>query len=179
MSEDRSEDGADPDRLAALGVGRAASPPIHRGRRGQDSACRGLALQSTEEPSGRRIHLTGELDSETAPALEALALRLSADGTGAVTLDLRGLTRIDRIGVRALVFTYAICDSDGFDFRLIPGPPRVRRVIARCAALDLLPSALEAGGFVSDWSDNQERMSDAQHDLSREERNDAVELGGR
>jgi hypothetical protein len=97
-----------------------------------------------------------------------------------VTLDLRGLTRIDTIGVRALVFTYAICDSDGFDFRLIPGPRQVRRAIARCGALDLLPSALQAAGFVNDWSGNQERMSDAQHDLSRaEESNGAVELRGR
>ncbi|HEX4437030.1 MAG TPA: STAS domain-containing protein [Solirubrobacteraceae bacterium] len=160
MSEDSSGDGADPDRLAALGVGRAASPPIHHWLDRQNGVGHNLALWSTHERWGRRIHLSGELDSETAPRLESLALRLSADGADAVALDLRGLTRIDAIGVRALVFTYAICDSDGFDFRLIPGPRQVRRVIARCGARDLLQAPLEAGLFDSDWSNNHDRRKD-------------------
>jgi hypothetical protein len=62
-------------------------------------------------------------------------MRLSADGTGAVTLDLRGLIRV---------------------------------VIGRCGAVTLLPTT-RSGGFVDDWSDNQERISDAQGDVSRAE----------
>jgi anti-anti-sigma factor len=31
------------------------------------------------------------------------------------------------------VFTYAICDSEGFDFRLTPGPRQIRRIIGRAA----------------------------------------------
>lgn len=93
----------------------------------------------TGERAGRRIALRGELDLQTAADLEALVLRLSADGSDAVALDLRGLTRIDPAGVRTVVFAHAICESDGFDFRLIPGPPRVQQTIACCGALHLLP----------------------------------------
>jgi anti-anti-sigma factor len=98
-------------------------------------------MQSTVETRGRRVALSGALDLETAAELEALVLRFSADGTDVVILDLRKLTHIDVLGVRAVVFTYAICDSDGFDFWLIPGSTQVERVIARCGAVYLLPSS--------------------------------------
>jgi anti-anti-sigma factor len=85
--------------------------------------------------------LSGALDLETAAELEAVVIRFSADGTDVVILDLRKLDHIDVLGVRAIVFAYAICDSDGFDFWLIPGSTQVERVIARCGAVHLLPSS--------------------------------------
>jgi anti-anti-sigma factor len=101
-----------------------------------------LTVQSAVEPAGRRLLLSGALDLETATELEALVLALSADGTDAVMLDLRNLDGIDPLGVRAVVLAYAICESDGLDFRLVPGSPRVQRVFWRCGTVDLLPFTL-------------------------------------
>jgi anti-anti-sigma factor len=83
--------------------------------------------------------LSGELDRETAAELEELVVRLSADGTDAVTLDLRQLHRIDVSGVRVVVLACVLCESDGFDFQLIAGAPPLQRIFARCGVLELLP----------------------------------------
>ncbi|HEX4466649.1 MAG TPA: STAS domain-containing protein [Solirubrobacteraceae bacterium] len=96
-------------------------------------------MQSAVEPPGRRLLLSGALDLETAAELEALVLALSADGTDVVMLDLRKLDVIDPLGVRAVVLAYAVCESDGLDFQLVPGSPQVQRVFSCCGTIDLLP----------------------------------------
>jgi anti-anti-sigma factor len=90
----------------------------------------------------RRVHrleLIGELDRISAPVLEREIERLCEEGVDAVTLDLRRVTHIDPTGVAVIAFRSWLCRKRGFEFELIPGPPRVQRAFARACLLDRLP----------------------------------------
>jgi anti-anti-sigma factor len=105
------------------------------------------------QAGARRMHtleLIGELDRISATLLEREIERLCEEGVGGVTLDLRRLTYIDRTGVSVVAFRSRLCCRRGFDFALIPGPPRVQREFARAGLLERLPfrqggSAAEVG----------------------------------
>jgi anti-anti-sigma factor len=103
------------------------------------------------KPHGRtgRMHtleLIGELDRVSATLLEREIERLCEEGVGGLTLDLRRVTYIDPTGVSVVAFRTRLCRSRGFDFVLIPGPPRVQREFARAGLLERLPFRQGSGG---------------------------------
>lgn len=84
-----------------------------------------------------RITLEGELDIATAPEVEA-ALRDAADepAPGPCVLDLRALTFMDSSGLRAILSANGAARRDGWQLRLVAGPPAVQRVFEICGVTD-------------------------------------------
>jgi anti-anti-sigma factor len=90
----------------------------------------------------RRIHtlvLTGSLDRGSVHQLETEIERLCEEGVTGITLDLRGLTYIDAIGVAVIGFRCGLCRRRGYDFALIRGPRLVQRAFEQAGVSELLP----------------------------------------
>jgi anti-anti-sigma factor len=83
--------------------------------------------------------LSGELDLVPAADLEAMILRLCAEGTSGIGLDLRKLTFMDSTGLRLILSTRDLCAEHGYDFFLVPGPKSVQRVFEITGLLDAMP----------------------------------------
>lgn len=88
--------------------------------------------------------LTGELDRGSAHALEAEIERLCEEGVSGITLDLRGLTYIDSIGVAVIAFRCRLCQRRGYDFALVRGSRSINRAFEQAGVLELLPFQEEA-----------------------------------
>jgi anti-sigma B factor antagonist len=85
-----------------------------------------------------RVVPTGDLDMATAPLLDARLAELRRDFRQLI-LDLSRLDFIDSTGLRLLLRYDAEARQDGFNLRLIPGPPAVQRVFELTGTLRLLP----------------------------------------
>jgi anti-sigma B factor antagonist len=76
------------------------------------------------EPSGEHLilHVFGELDLATAPALERQLENAWANDPPALVLDLRGMTFIDSTGVKLILETHlrAITQEKRFSLRRLP-----------------------------------------------------------
>jgi anti-anti-sigma factor len=96
-----------------------------------ETAPSGPRLLPAPAPAPARPHtliVTGELDGSSARALEAEIERLCEEGVTGITLDLRGLTYIDSVGVAVIAFRRRLCQRRGYEFSVIPGSPVIRRV---------------------------------------------------
>src|ERR1700730_137905 len=92
--------------------------------------------------AARRVHtleLIGELDRVSAPLLEREIEQLFEEAVDSVPLDLRRSPHRDPTGVWVVAFRSRLCSKRGFEFALIPGPPRVQRAFARAGLLERLP----------------------------------------
>jgi anti-anti-sigma factor len=100
-------------------------------------------LQIDELVAGQRctLILGGELDIASAASLHSAIARVRATGaaTSAITLDLRGLIFIDSTGLAEIILTGKLCDRDGYEFALIPGPRAVQRLFELTGLIDALP----------------------------------------
>lgn len=85
-----------------------------------------LEVTATARPSG--IRLRGEVDIFTLPTLE-LALELLVGRAGDATVDLRELTFIDVIGLRALARAAIQLRSLGRCLRLSGASVQIRRIL--------------------------------------------------
>jgi anti-anti-sigma factor len=83
-----------------------------------------------------RLILTGELDMRSAPDLEEAICTLCKERTSGLVLDLSRLTFIDLCGLRMVLFARELCEWQGCDFGLIPGPRNVQRVFEPANLLD-------------------------------------------
>jgi anti-anti-sigma factor len=83
--------------------------------------------------------LTGELDVASAPTLGGALAHIPMDADTRLVLDLRGVSLIDSIGMRAVLVAQELCAQSGAEFALIPGQPQVQRVFEMCGLLDRLP----------------------------------------
>jgi anti-anti-sigma factor len=83
--------------------------------------------------------LTGELDRRSAHTLEAEIEHLCEEGVTGITLDLRGLAYVDRIGVAVIAFRCSHCKRRGYEFALIPGSPSIQRAFEQAGVSDSLP----------------------------------------
>ena len=93
------------------------------------------------QPARAAVHVrpVGELDLETVPIVDAELADLWAVGFTELVLDLREVCFLDSTGVHLLVTWTAACEAAGIAFRVIPGPPVVRRVIELTGLSDRLP----------------------------------------
>lgn len=86
----------------------------------------------------RTLQLEGELDLASVEVLQT-ALARPTDGTRALTLDLSGLRFIDSSGLHAILWARDLCEQNGFQFSLVPGPAAVQRPFEVTHLLDVLP----------------------------------------
>ena len=86
-----------------------------------------------------RLVLGGELDLVGAPLLGKCVSELESDVTTRLEIDLSELTFIDSTGVRALMAAKDLASRSGYEFAVIPGPPRVQRIFEVTGLLEALP----------------------------------------
>lgn len=96
-------------------------------------------VRDVADEGHHRLGLRGELDILAAPELEALIRGLCATGMTRMTLDLSETTFIDSSGLRAILLAKELTDEHGYDFSIVPGPPKVQRLFELTALLDVLP----------------------------------------
>jgi anti-sigma B factor antagonist len=75
-----------------------------------------------------RVRPAGELDVATAPELEARLRDARSNGFRRVVVDLRGLDFMDSTGLTLLTRWTLEASRDGFEFAVIPGHERIRRL---------------------------------------------------
>jgi anti-sigma B factor antagonist len=74
------------------------------------------------------LHVSGELDIESADQVEQELSALRAGGSRDLVLDLRGLTFMDSTGLRLVIRWHIAAREDGFQFAIVPGADAVQRV---------------------------------------------------
>ena len=110
-------------------------------------------LELVDVVSGSRhtLRLSGALDMASATGLNEALLRLSADGTQAITLDLTNLEFMDSTGLYAILSAKELCQRHEYEFSLIQGPASIRRLFEVTGLLDSLP--FQAHGVEADSGD--------------------------
>lgn len=98
-----------------------------------------LVLEERLEDRCHTLALSGELDLQTAPDLEAAVLGLCSDGASEVVLDLSGLEFVDSAGLRALIAVREVCDEHDCTFMLIHPRDQVERLFRLTGVLGRLP----------------------------------------
>ena len=99
-----------------------------------------LEVVTEPSPEGVRVLARGELDMNTAAEVtDALAAAGSAH-SGAVVLDLSGITFIDSTGLRVIVAASVDSTRSGSNLSILPSPA-VDRVIDLCDLRAQLPLA--------------------------------------
>jgi anti-sigma B factor antagonist len=100
----------------------------------------GQALKIEVERHGEqlRLVLSGDLDISSAARLEEALQAAEAAQEKAICLDLRELSFIDSMGLRAILSAQLRLSVDGDRLTLIPGCERVQRVFAMTRTTELL-----------------------------------------
>jgi anti-anti-sigma factor len=128
----------------------------------------GLEIDELVDGQRYTLVLGGELDIASAVTLHGTVERVRATGaaTSAVTLDLSGLIFIDSTGLAEIILTGQLCDRDGYEFALIPGPRAVQRLFEVTGLIDALPFIETTGdaGLDSAASPAIESAPAASHD---------------
>jgi stage II sporulation protein AA (anti-sigma F factor antagonist) len=104
---------------------------------------RSFKVQDVVSDGRHRLILTGELDLAPAAELEAMLLRLCADGTKEIALDLRKLSFMGSTGLRVVLLAKELCEQHGYEFLVIPGPRNIQRMFELTGLLDVLPFQAE------------------------------------
>ena len=115
--------------------------PGEDGRATRASKLGSLALRSEREGDAQVIELSGELDLDGAPRLEAELRRVEASDVAAIVVDLGQLQFIDSTGLRLLVMASERCQEGRFS--LLRGPKQVHRVFEITDLADRLPFVAE------------------------------------
>ena len=103
-------------------------------------AVAGLQIADRADAQGHvTLKLTGELDTGSVSALESVVERHFASGARAVTLDLSELMFIDSTGLAAIVLVSRLCERDGRELQIVPGPRAVQRLFEVTGLVDVLP----------------------------------------
>ncbi len=100
----------------------------------------GLEIDESIDERRHTLELGGELDIASVPILHAAIARISRAGSiRGITLDLSRLIFIDSTGLAEIILTSQLCERDGFELTLIPGPRPVQRLFERTGLIDALP----------------------------------------
>ncbi|HWX97994.1 MAG TPA: STAS domain-containing protein [Solirubrobacteraceae bacterium] len=84
-----------------------------------------------------RLILTGELKMVSCAELEAVISRLCKTSISWLVLDLSRVTFMDLCGLRMVLFAREMCEWQGCEFGLVPGPGSVQRVFELTNLLDV------------------------------------------
>jgi anti-sigma B factor antagonist len=104
----------------------------------EDPGLTELDIRVSESGSRMTVHLAGELDITSAPALETVLRGIVRDAS-AIILDLEELTFIDSTGVACILSCQESCRRFHTDFLLTPRNSRAKRLLALTGLLDRLP----------------------------------------
>ena len=96
-----------------------------------------FSVRVAEDGDELAVHAVGELDIASAPALEHSMLHALESGAPSIVLDLTGVTFIDWMGLRVLLWA-ARSDENGDSLRIRIGSA-VRRMIEMTGVERLLP----------------------------------------
>jgi anti-sigma B factor antagonist len=100
----------------------------------------GLKLDERREGDRVSIALAGELDIDSAPALQqAIARLFAARRIATLTLDLSRLEFVDSTGLAAIVYASKLCERGDCELAVLRGPDTVQQVFALTGLLDQLP----------------------------------------
>jgi anti-anti-sigma factor len=104
-----------------------------------------LKIVERENDRRRTLLLSGELDIGSVPTLHAAITRIRQSHVAAIgiTLDLSKLVFIDSPGLAEIALASQLCERDGHEFALIPGPRPVQRLFELTGLIDALPFQLE------------------------------------
>jgi anti-anti-sigma factor len=111
----------------------------HVGLRDDPFAPRSFEVQDVVSGGRHRLLLTGELDLAPAAELEAMLVRLCAEGTKEITIDLSKLRFMGSTGLRLVLLAKELCEEHGYDFYLVAGPANIQRMFEMTGLLDVLP----------------------------------------
>jgi anti-anti-sigma factor len=99
-----------------------------------------LSIREEEQHGRQRLVLSGEMDLQGAPALEAWVTRLCSAGSTEIEIDLRDVWFIDSSGIQAILRSRECCAEHDCDYFLIPGEhPGPRRLFEIMRLDDVLP----------------------------------------
>ena len=99
----------------------------------------GLDVEEIANGDSYTLALSGELELGSANTLQSACTRLFAAGLSSLTIDLSGLMFIDSTGLAAIILASKICERDGHEFWLIPGPRAVQRLFEITGLIEVLP----------------------------------------
>jgi len=101
----------------------------------------GLEIHEQLSEGRHTLMLGGELDMASAPVLHAAVTRIRQKGSAgaSVTLDLSDLIFVDSTGLAEIILTSQLCDRDGYELSVIPGPRAVQRLFELTGLIDALP----------------------------------------
>lgn len=83
------------------------------------------------------VQAIGELDLQSAPALEHEVRRHRADGHDRIVVDLHRVEFIDSTGLRVLIGLHKAAQREGRTITLVPGPAQVQRIFELTATRQL------------------------------------------
>ena len=84
-----------------------------------------IEVRTATSSSTTVVHVTGEVDSTTAPGLRTCILEvLARDDDGAIEVDLRGVTFLDSAGLSALATGHRAAVAAGRELRMRCGTTR-------------------------------------------------------
>ncbi len=96
-------------------------------------------LQNVVSGERSTLVLSGEIDLVAAPDVEAAIRHLCAQRTSRIVLDLRKVTFMDSTGLKAAISAQALCQAQGHEFGVIPGPRQVQTLFEITGLAKLLP----------------------------------------
>jgi anti-sigma B factor antagonist len=89
-----------------------------------------------EENNGKRVSITGSLDSNTSPALQQRIDDEINDSVSTTIIDFKNLDFLSSAGLRVIFKTKKVMDNSGGKFLLVNLQPQIRKVFEIIKALD-------------------------------------------
>jgi anti-sigma B factor antagonist len=89
-----------------------------------------LRVDLRREPDRLVVHLEGELDLASSPALESALERPEIAESPLLVLDLDGLRFVDSTGLRIILLAHESARVRGQEFAITPGSPQVQRLLS-------------------------------------------------
>ncbi len=89
-----------------------------------------------EENNGKRISISGRLDSNTAPDLQQRIDAEINDSVTATIIDFKDLDFLSSAGLRVIFKTKKVMDNSGGKFLLVNLQPQIKKVFEIIKALD-------------------------------------------
>jgi anti-anti-sigma factor len=88
-----------------------------------------FAIEIEQSGDVALLHVTGELVAERELSMDEAIDRVLAAGAKEIVIDLRNVSFIDSLGVRALIRNQLRSRDGGFGFGVLPGGGQVFRVV--------------------------------------------------
>lgn len=100
-----------------------------------------LEMQSVANDGVHTLILTGELDLASGAEVDEAIRCLCASGTRTLVIDMRKLSFIDSTGIKSILEAARLCEEQGHEFRLLPGPGNIQRIFEVTGLDRVLPFA--------------------------------------